>query len=393
MAARFLLCLGTLFCMFSACSPAYKKLHQNAVVADTHNDVLISILDGMSIEQDLTGKTHSDLARFKKGGIDIQVFSVWSDENYGAGKGFAYANRQIDSLYAITARNPGRTIMVKTPADLTKAVAEKKLGVMMGLEGGHMIEDSIAYLDALYNRGIRYMTLTWNNSTSWATSAADETSKKGDSIQKGLSPFGKTVVRRMNELGMMVDLSHVGEQTFWDAAAVTTKPILVSHSCAYALCPVPRNLKDDQIKAVGKSGGVVCVNFYSGFLDSGYARKKAAFLLAHKAELDSLKEANVPSFERDMFLAKKYGPEVQSLRAPLSLLIDHIDHIVSLIGVDGVGIGSDFDGIEAPPLQLDDVSQLPNLTKGLLQRGYSKSDIKKILGENFIRVFTANAQQ
>ncbi len=392
MAAKVLFYLGTLFCVFSSCAPAYQKLHKKAVVADSHNDVLISILDGLSIATDLTGKTHSDLARFKKGGVDVQVFSVWSDERYGVGKGFAYANRQIDSLYAITGRNSDQMMMVKSPTDLAEAVRQKKLGVMMGLEGGHMIEANLAYLDNLYYRGVRYMTLTWNNSTSWATSAADETGKKGDSIQKGLTPFGRSVVNRMNTLGMMVDLSHVGEQTFWDAVAVSTKPILVSHSCAYALCPVPRNLKDDQIKAVGKSGGVVCVNFYSGFLDSAYARKKAAFISAHAAELDSLKRANVPSFEMDMYLAKKYADEVENLRAPLSLLLDHIDHIVALIGVDGVGIGSDFDGIESPPLQLDDVSQLPNLTKGLLQRGYSKKDIKKILGENFIRVFTANAQ-
>jgi membrane dipeptidase len=261
-----------------------------------------------------------------------------------------------------------------------------------------MIEDNLQYLDALYKRGIRYMTLTWNNSTSWATSARDEEAQKNlpggktlkdSGTRKGLTEFGKTIVRRMNEQGMLVDLSHVGDQSFWDAINTTTKPVIVSHSCVHALCPVPRNLKDEQIKAIGKNGGVIHLNFYSGFLDSTYNRKKEAFIKRHAGETDSLQRAKQSSFEIDMFLSKKYGAEVQALRAPLSLLLDHLDYIVRLIGVDGVGIGSDFDGIESPPLQLDDVAHLPNITKELLQRGYSKKDIRKILGGNFLRIFEA----
>ncbi len=361
---------------------------------------MISMLEGLKLEDDLTGKTHSDLARFKKGGVDVQIFSIWSDENYTTGKGFAYANRQLDTLYASTARNSDKMMLVKTPADLKSAIKQKKLGVMMGLEGGHMIEDNLSHLDSLYKRGVRYMTLTWNNSTSWATSAAYETSPQpsprgegADSAnRKGLTDFGKTIVRRMNELGMLVDLSHVGEHTFWDAIATTTKPVIVSHSCVYALCPVPRNLNDEQIKAVGKNGGVIHLNFYSGFLDSAYNRRKKAFTTTHSRELDSLKQLNWSSFEMDVYLAKKYDSEVQNLRAPLSLLLDHLDYIVKLIGVEGVGLGSDFDGIESPPQDLDDVSYLPNITKGLLQRGYSKNDIKKILGGNFIRIFKSNSK-
>ncbi|HVE61728.1 MAG TPA: membrane dipeptidase, partial [Chitinophagaceae bacterium] len=211
---------------------------------DTHNDVMISILEGLNIESDLTGKTHSDIGRLKKGGVDVQIFSIWSDERYGMGKGFNYANRQIDSLYSIVSRNPDKMMWVKTPGELMEAVKQKKLGVMMGLEGGHMIEDNLQYLDSLYKRGVRYMTLTWNNSTSWASSAADETTPHFPSEKKGLNVLGKQVVKRMNELGMLVDLSHVGEQTFADAMAITTKPVIVSHSCVYTLCPHRRNLKD-----------------------------------------------------------------------------------------------------------------------------------------------------
>jgi membrane dipeptidase len=374
---------------FPCAAQSYQKIHDRAILVDTHNDVLISILKGHSIDTDLGGRTHSDLRRFREGGVDVQIFSVWSDEQYGPGKGFSYANRQVDSLYAVTARNPGRMMVVKSPADLRKAVRGKKLGVMMGLEGGHMIEDNLLYLDSLYKRGVRYMTLTWNNSTSWASSAKDEAGGTVPNPAKGLNALGKSIVQRMNALGMVVDVSHVGEQTFWDALNTSTRPVIASHSCVYTLCPVPRNLKDNQIKAIGKNGGVIHLNFYSGFLDSLYQGRKDAFMKRHGGELDSLKSAGLSAFDIDMYTAKKYDSELQQLRAPLSLLLDHLDYIVKLIGVDGVGLGSDFDGIESPPRQLDDVASFPNITKGLVERGYSAKDIRKILGGNFLRVFEA----
>ena len=256
----------------------------------------------------------------------------------------------------------------------------------MGVEGGHMIEDNLGYLDSFYKRGVRYMTLTWNNSTSWATSAKDETRTDTVLAHKGLTDFGKQVVRRMNELGMLVDLSHVGEQTFWDAIHTTTKPVLVSHSCVYALCPVFRNLKDDQIKAVGENGGVIDVNFYSGFVDSGYARRKEALLASHQRAVDSLKQLKWASYEIEEWVSKQYPAEADALRPPMSKLIDHIDYIVKLIGVDHVGLGSDFDGIESAPKPLDDVTTFPLITKALLERGYSRKDVEKILGGNFERI-------
>ena len=397
---------------------SFQKLHQKSLVVDTHNDVMISILEGLNIENDLTGKTHSDIGRFKKGGVDIQIFSIWSDERYELGKGFKYANRQIDSLYSIVLRNPDKMMFVKTPKELKLAVRKKKLGVMMGLEGGHMIENNLEYLDNLYERGVRYMTLTWNNSTSWGTSALDEELQKqlkqrsanrnnsgskdsaslassagGGREGVGLTDFGRTIVRRMNQLGMLVDLSHVGEQTFWDAIQTTTKPVIASHSCVYNLCPHRRNLKDDQIKAVGKNGGVIHLNFYSGFLDSNYEKRKAGFFSHYAKELDSLKSLKWPSFDIDIWMSKKYPVEMQSLRPPLSLLLDHLDYIVKMIGVDHVGLGSDFDGIESAPQELDDVTDFPLITKGLMERGYSKKDIKKILGGNFLRIFKANIRE
>ncbi len=371
----------------------YKSLHKKAIVVDTHNDFISTGIEKkVSFDQDLKGITHSDLKRMKEGGIDVQIFSIFCDENYGNGTAYAFANREIDSLYAYVARNPSKMMIVKTPADLDLAVKEKKLGSMMGVEGGHMIEDRIDYLEALYKRGARYMTLTWNNSTSWASSAADERAKNDLGHPYGLNSFGEQIVRKMNELGMIVDISHVGEKTFYDAIRVTTKPVIASHSCAYALCPVPRNMTDDQIRALGKNNGVIQLNFYSGFVDSTFSAKNNAFIKKHQAEKDSMLKTNPSDFYANLFIHEKYKEEIDNTRPSLSLLIDHLDHIVKLIGVDHVGLGSDFDGINSAPRELNDVTNMPLITEELMKRGYSKTDIFKILGGNFIRVFQANQQ-
>jgi membrane dipeptidase len=377
-----------LIAIFLFSCQSYKQLHRQAVVVDTHNDVLTTAtMRGLIIDTDLSGRTHSDIGRFKKGGVDAQVFSIFCDERFGKDTAFKYANIEIDSLYAIAGRNEDKMMMVATPEELQQAIAEKKLACLMGVEGGHMIEDKLTYLDSFYKRGVRYMTLTWNNSTSWASSAKDETAPSSFTRQKGLTAFGKQVVKRMNELGMIVDVSHVGEQTFGMPSALPPKPVIASHSCVHTLCPVFRNLKDDQIKAIGKNGGVIHLNFYSGFLDSAYQTRIAAFGRRHKKEIDSIQTLNWPSYEIEEYFLKKYPEEASSLRPPLSLLIDHLDYIVRLTGVDHVGLGSDFDGISSAPKELNDVTNMPLITKALRQRGYSKSDIRKILGGNFLRVF------
>jgi membrane dipeptidase len=376
-------------CFFQSLRAQYLQLHKKAIVVDTHNDILNRCLDrGYSFDQDLTGKTQSDLARFKKGGIDVQVFSIWCDGKQPAP--FSYANRMIDTLYATAERHPDKIKIVYNSRELRKTVNKNKLAAMIGIEGGHMIENDISKLDSLYKRGARYMTLTWNNSNPWATSGMEETRDSLLHQPKGLSEHGKEIVRRMNRLGMMLDLSHVGERTFWDAISTTTKPVLVSHSCVYSLCPAFRNLQDDQIKAVGKNGGVIHLNFYSGFLDSTYDRKDDAFNKKHKKERDSLLKVNPEPYFANVFLYEKYKDEVQEMRAPFHLLFDHLDHIVKLIGVDHVGLGSDFDGINSSPQYLDGVTDYPLITKELLARGYSKKDIRKILGGNFLRLLKAN---
>ncbi|MBP6024596.1 dipeptidase [Ferruginibacter sp.] len=375
--------------VITAVAQPYKKLHNKAILIDTHNDIPTTAIEkNLSFDQNLKGKTHSDLQRMKQGGVDAQLFSIWCDGNKQ--NPYAWANREIDSVMAWTNRNPNDMMQAFTAAGIKKAVKQNKLAVLFGVEGGHMIENDLNKLEALYKRGVRYMTLTWNNSTSWATSALTETTK-GDSLkQKGLTDFGKQVVQKMNELGMLVDLSHVGEQTFWDAINTTTKPVLVSHSCVYTICPHRRNLKDEQIKAVGKNGGVIHLNFFSGFLDSAFEKRSDAFTTKHKTETDSLLKLNPEPYFMEVYLFEKYPEEVKALRPPLSLLLDHLDYIVNLVGVDHVGLGSDFDGVNSLPQQLDDVTTYPLITKALLERGYSKKDIRKILGENFIRLLKAN---
>lgn len=366
-----------------------KKIHFKSILIDTHNDIPTTAIDaGVSFDQPLKHKTHSDLQRMKEGGVDAQFFSIWCDGNMK--NPYAWANREIDTVLAWTNRNPGAMMQAFTAADIVTASKQKKLAVLFGVEGGHMIENDLGKLDALYKRGVRYMTITWNNSTDWATSALDETTRADSLKHKGLTSLGKQIVKRMNELGMLVDLSHVGEQTFWDAIATTTKPVLVSHSCVYNLCQHRRNLKDEQIKAVAKNGGVIHLNFYSGFLDPAFEARSDAFTAKHKAEMDSMLKVNPEPYFMEVYLFNKYPDEVKGLRPPMSLLLDHLDYIVKLVGVDYVGLGSDFDGVNSLPSGLDGVEDFPKITEGLLKRGYSKKDIRKILGKNFLRVFAAN---
>ena len=392
--------LVILFIILSSCKSSTDKefepktfveIHNEAIVIDTHNDILMKALDkGVIIDQDLTGNTHSDLDRWKKGGLDVQIFSVYCDG--GIKNAYAIANSEMDILDAVIARNPNKIIKVANAVEVLKAIKEKKIAAMFGVEGGHMIEDDLNKLEALYKRGARYLTLTHNVAPSWATSAADETTNP-NLAQKGLTDFGMQVIEKMNELGMMIDVSHCGDQTFWDVIKMTNKPIIASHSSVYSLVASRRNLKDDQIKAIAKNGGVIMVNFHPGFIDSSFDGKEMAFLEKHAIEGDSLLKSGMDEWYTMDYLYKKYATEAELMRPPLSKLIDHIDYIVKLVGVDYVGLGSDFDGINLTPLQLDDVTTYPLITKALVEKGYNEEDIVKILGSNLLRVLEANEKK
>ncbi len=378
-------------------SKSYEQIHEEAILVDGHNDFLFFIVDELvqkytgnqtiDFGTDLEGTTHIDLARQKEGGLDVQFFSVFCLGSQV--DPFAMAMRQIDSMEAIVGRHSSQMDLATSSKEIADALADDKSVAIMGVEGGHMIEDDLDKLETLYDRGVRYMTLTWNNSTSWATSSYDEQPEK-NVPQKGLTDFGREVVNQMNELGMLVDISHVGEQTFWDVMEVTTKPVIASHSSVYTICNFHRNLKDDQIKAVAENEGVVMVNFYPGFIDSVFWEMERAFFVRHKEESDSLMAVYDDEWLVEYHMYRKYSEEAEEMRPPLSKLIDHIDYIVDLVGVDYVGLGSDFDGITINPKQLDDVSDFPVITKALLEKGYSEEDVSKILGANFLRVLEAN---
>ena len=373
------------------------KLHYRSVLVDTHNDVLSSgVLDGIDISNRVK-EGHSDLVRWKEGGLDVQFFSIWTGDKARNKEGFYKdANEEIDSLISIIGRNPGKILLATNYKQVKKGIKQQKIVSLIGVEGGHMIEDDLGKLEALAKRGMRYLTLTWNNSTTWASSALDETLRPDSLKQKGLTEFGKQVVRKMNDLGVIVDLSHVGEKTFYDAIAIATKPVMLSHSSVWSLCPVFRNVKDDQVRAVAQNGGVICINFYSGFISRKWDEMQRSLTDSVKAKFIAglVIDGNLPDSLRKAEETKqwrKYRAEkLDGVRPTISELVDHIDYIVKLVGDDYVGIGSDYDGVSSLPIGLEDVTTYPKITEELKRRGYSDRSIKKILGDNVLRVMKAN---
>ena len=383
-----LLAILLFFCL-SSFSQSYKKLHQKAIVVDAHNDFPSSSIEKKVLfDSNLQGKTHTDLSRLIRGGVDVQIFSIWCDGSEP--NSFSWANRQIDSVHTWIKRNPEKMKLVSSPAELNKAIKEKKLAAMIGVEGGHMIENNLENLDKLHKRGVSYLTITHNESPNWASSAKDEIMQPDSLLQLGLNDFGIKVINKMNELGMLIDVSHAGEKTFWDIIKYSRKPVIASHSSAWDLTPHRRNLKNEQIKAIAKNGGIIHVNFYAGFLDSTYEVHIQTFIKKHQDEISALTAKNIQKDYAITMVSEKYPGEIRAFQPHITALIDHIDFIVKQAGIDHVGLGSDFDGIEASVVELNGVEDFPLVTKGLVERGYSKKDIKKILGGNFIRVFKAN---
>jgi membrane dipeptidase len=384
--------LAALLITINSIGQSPKKIHAKAIVVDGHNDVLTeTVLEGVDISKRHT-QGHSDLERWKEGGLDVQFFSVWTGERPRNKEGFYRdATQEIDSLNLVVLRNPDGMVLARNYREVKKGIRQGKLVALIGVEGGHMIEDDLAKLESLYNLDMRYMTLTWNNSTSWASSAMDETERPDLLKHKGLNEFGKRVVRKMNELGIIVDLSHTGEQTFYDAIATTSKPVILSHSSVWSICPTFRNVKDDQIRAVAKNGGVICINFFAGFINKDF-NERADYLnnKIRKGYQDSLLAINPDSTAMRTAWRQYFRSEMKQVHTTIDQLIDHIDHIVRLVGDDYVGLGSDYDGVSTLPVGLEDVSTYPKITEALVKRGYSKKSIQKILGGNVMRVMKAN---
>jgi membrane dipeptidase len=360
------------------------QIHRRAIVIDTHNDVTTPMTND---DFDLSGTPpapyRTTIARMKEGGLTAEFFSLyikpWYVENGGSTR---RTLDMIDSVYRAVERHPRDLMFATSSADIRRAKRLGKVAALMGIEGGHAIEDSLPTLREFYRLGVRYMTLTWNNTNNWADAG------RGEKKHNGLSEFGKEVVREMNRLGMLIDVSHVSDKTMSDALDISKAPIIASHSSARALSDVPRNIPDDLLKRIAKNGGVVQVNFYSVFVDAKTVAPQSAERDARlKAQQDAIDEKYKNDPERRAEESDKLEAANPLPPLPISKLIDHIDHIVKVAGVDHVGIGADFDGANDMPEGAKDVSMLPNITYELLKRGYSERDIRKILGENFLRVF------
>ncbi len=358
------------------------RLHREAIVVDTHSDVTSRMLDeGFDIGRRATDG-HMDIPRMKEGGIDAQFFAIYVAARYAREGGAARrALDMIDVVYRALERYPNDLELALSADDIRRIARAGKIAVLMGIEGGHAIEDSLGALRMFYRLGVRYMTLTHTNTNNWADSSGDAPR------HNGLTEFGRQVVREMNRLGMLVDISHVSDKTFYDVLETTRAPVIASHSSARALTNIPRNMSDEMLRALARNGGVVMVNFGSWFVDQNYADAVAQRRERLGPQLDALRAryANDPLRLREE--TERLLREHPIPRPPLSRLIDHIDHIVKVAGIDHVGLGSDFDGVDSLPEGLDDCSKLPLITYELLKRGYSERDIKKILGENFLRVF------
>jgi membrane dipeptidase len=383
------ICSTSLFVLLSACATAVAssgtspaqgvseralRVYRDAIVIDTHNDMPSKMIDDGYVPEVRhspgfeKNQGDSDLPRFVESGITAQFLSAWVDAPYAfmtPDQSWKRVQIYLDTIHAFVKRHPDRLILATTARQVREAKAQGKVAMLIGVEGGHAIESSLDNLRELHRRGVRYMTLTWNNGTPWAGAAAGLNGTRTG----GLTPFGREIVREMNRLGMLVDISHVSDSTFFDAVATSTAPVIASHSSARAINSHRRNMSDDQLRAVARNGGVVNVNFYSVFIDPRFL-----------AQADSISRVIPEGPAQDAALRALPRP-------PLSILIDHIVHIARVAGIDHVGLGSDFDGVSGLlPAGMDDVTKLPLIAQALLDRGFSEQDVRKVLGGNMLRV-------
>jgi membrane dipeptidase len=365
------------------------QIHNSAIVVDTHADTPQRFLDGgFDIgSTDPADKGHINLDKARAGNLSAEFFSIWVDPRISSNHFSQKTLDLIDSVYQQAARHPDRMTMAFSVGDIERAHKEHKLAALMGIEGGHSIENDIHLLRDFYRLGVRYMTLSWSNTNEWADSSGDIKDAKVQH-HNGLTDFGKEVVLEMNRLGMMVDISHVADKTFWDTIATTKAPVIASHSSARALANHPRNMTDDMLRAVAKNGGVVQVNFFSAFDDAKYLEASEAQAKDRDAAVELALAKKRASGQAITYLDEDRIQEEWLARIPRPPFSSLIDHIAKVAGVDHVGLGSDFDGVSgATPSGMDSAADLPKITQALLDRKYSPEDIRKILGGNLLRVF------
>jgi membrane dipeptidase len=392
-AAFFLLVLG--LSVKSARADEYdtraKKLLQTAIVVDGHLDAPMALAEKWADVADKGATPHFDLPRAKEGGLTAPFFSIFVSPMYAEKGSARVAVELIDLTKRVVAEHPADMMMAASVEDIRAAKKAGKLGVLMGIEGGHAIEDSLGVLREMYRAGVRYMTLTHVNTNNWADSSGPwilpDFDPKASKVHGGLSDFGREVVKEMNRIGMIVDISHVSDDTLDDVLEVTRAPVMASHSSCKAIANMPRNLSDDHIKKIGAKGGLVMINIGSEFLDQRFYDAFMAYKKKVTPQLLKLKKKHAknpgPYYAAMFELYDKAGIP----RAKLSAVVDHIEHVIKIAGIDAVGLGTDFDGIDTPPDGFEDYSKVPALVAELLRRGRTEAEVKKILGENFLAFF------
>jgi membrane dipeptidase len=362
-----------------------KKLHSSSIVIDTHDDTTQRLLDPKFDLSVRHKDGNIDIPRMREGGLDAIFFSIWISSKILGPEAVKQALDQIDAVRETVRKNPKDLLLATSAADIREAKKQHKIAVLMGVEGGHMMGNDLSVLRTFAALGVRYLTLTHMDNNEWADSSTDKPA------HNGLTDFGKEVIREMNRLGIMVDISHVSDKTFSDVLETSKAPVFASHSSCRALCVAPRNMTDDMIRDLAKHGGVIQINYHVGFLSQEFRDFEKAHPEAEKEIHDEVdkrcgnneacKLTTGDQVVRDLMQAGKL-PKVD-----WTVIVDHIDHAVKLVGADHVGLGSDFDGA-VMPLGMQDVTHIPQITDALLKKGYSESDIRKILGENTLRILS-----
>ena len=385
----------------SACSPheardgleaRARRLHRDAIVVDTHSDTTPYFEDA-SWRFDRRHshlETHMDLPRIREGGLDVQFWSIYTGKSEQKGEAARIAFERIDAVHRLVERHADELVLAGSVAEIRRGVAGGKLVSLMGVEGGHMIEGDLGLLREFYRLGARYLTLTHSFHTAWADSSG--TTAVPVPVHGGLTEFGEQVVEEMNRLGMMVDVSHVSDETFFDAVRVSRAPVIASHSSCRAVADHPRNLSDPMLRALAANGGVVMINFYPAYIDESANRQMKAYFERWGPELMAVREGHAGNpVSRHRALTAHFA-EHPPPRSELSVLLDHFDHALRVAGPDHVGMGADWDGVPSLPYGMDDVSALPRLTLGLLERGHSEGTVRKLLGENLLRAMESVEQ-
>lgn len=381
---RFLAVLGiVILCSF--CSQdkisRVERLHREALVWDAHSDIVQSImLQGLDMSKK-NSFSFQDLPRMEEGGLDVQIFALWTDRIYAPRKSARRTLQMLDVMLETIDETSDKMELAMTAADIERIVKSGKIAALIAIEGGHAIEDDLKLLSVYHRLGVSSMTLTHTNSLSWADSSGDE------ALSDGLNSFGEDVVREMNRLGMVIDISHVSDATFYDVLKISRHPVMASHSNCRTLCDHTRNMSDDMIKALAENGGVICITFVPDYTTQLYkdARAVARLEANKKSQTKAVRPDNLDEWAKQRELEPRILPDIPF--PTVDDVINQIDYAVKLVGVDYVAIGHDYSVMYRGPTGLEDVSKYQNLTKGLLERGYSERDIRKILGENLLRVW------